>query len=77
MDYGLTIAFVISVFVSAIFVAVACRRFCGLLFKKQSEFYVVQKRNTHIIDFTNELIELHQKPLEKELTKEEEFKKAA
>lgn len=77
MDYGITIAFVISVFVSAIFVAMACRKFFSLFVHKQDEFYVVKKKNTHMNDFTNELIELREKPMEREMTKEEEFKKAA
>lgn len=77
MDYGITIAFVISVLVSAIFVAMACRKFFSLFVKKQDEFYVVKKKNSHIDDFNNELIELKEHPMEREMTKEEEFKKAA
>jgi len=77
MEYSLTVAFVISVFVSAIFVAMAIRRFVCLLFKRPQEFYVVRRRNTHMEDFTIELIEINQRPMEKELNREEEFKKVA
>ncbi len=77
MDIGLTIAFTVSLFVSAIFVAIAIKGVIAIFSKSTDDFVVVTKKNRRLHPLDNELLEFEQKGMEKELSQEEEFKKAA